>query len=168
MLPVYFMTFEGVVHAGDLVSYKGQRGIVHSIGIRTTILRWFGEDTVIRNNDFKDFVYIPSNKTDRISATLRIDLRESLEKVEQILDAELPEIQQRLCEAAEAEIDGPHYNGVKEINENHYVLSFSADCPSNLKGWLTQQLNRELIMMCERSHIRLAMTQVVIHEAKED
>ena len=162
------MTFEGVVHVGDFVSYNGQYGVILSIGVRTTQLLWFSETTVVRNNDFKNYINMPSEKTDRVTTTLTIDLSESIERVESILEEELPQIHNKLCEISGSEVGGPKYRGVSKITESGVVLSFSIYCKGMYYGWLQRMLNRELKVMCERRGIRLGMTQLVLHEAEDE
>ena len=157
------MAFEGTAYVGDFVSYNDQYAIIQSIGVRTTILRWFGEETIVRNNDFKNFINMPSEEEDRVVATLSIDLNESLERVEKILDEELPLIHASLCRLAGDEIKGPKYMGVKEITSSGIVLSFSGFCKGTYYAWLVRAMNRELKLMCERRRINIAMTQVVVN-----
>ena len=158
------MAFEGTAYVGDFVSYNDQYAIIQSIGVRTTILRWFGEETIVRNNDFKNFINMPSEEEDRVVATLSIDLNESLERVEKILDEELPLIHASLCRLAGDEIKGPKYMGVKEITSSGIVLSFSGFCKGTYYAWLVRAMNRELKLMCERRRINIAMTQVVVND----
>jgi len=158
------IVFEGTAYVGDFVSYNGQYAIVQSIGVRTTILRWFGEETIVRNNEFKNFINMPSEEEDRVVTTLTIDLNESLERVEKILDEELPAIHDTLCRLAGDEIKGPKYMGVKEITGNGVVLSFSGFCKGTYYAWLGRAMNRELKLMCERRGINIAMMQVVVND----
>ena len=164
MLAGILMCFEGVVHAGDFVMFNGYPGIVLSIGVRTTRLKWFGEITVVRNNEFKNYVDYPSEKRNRTIATITVDLHESLERVEAVLRKELPGINKNLCELSGDEVSGPIYRGITDINENGMVLSFSIFCKSPYSRWIYRNLNRELKMMCERNNITLAMHQVVVNE----
>ena len=149
------MAFEGNVYVGDYVSFNGQYGVVLSIGVRTTRLKWFGEDTIIRNNDFKNFIHMPSRQQDRAVTDLSIDLKESLERVESILQEELPVIHDNLCRLAGDDVSGPNYRGVKQITKNGVVLSFSIFCKGMYYAWLTRALNRELKLMCERHGINI-------------
>jgi len=161
------MTFEGVVHVGDFVSYNGQYGVILSIGVRTTQLVWFSETTVVRNNDFKNYINMPSEKTDRVTTSLFVDLSESIERVESILEEELPLIHDKLCEISGSEVGGPKYRGVSKITETSFVLSFAIYCKGMYYGWLQRQLNRELKMMCERRGIRIGMSQIFIQGTEE-
>ena len=161
------MTFEGVVHVGDFVSYNGQYGVILSIGVRTTQLVWFSETTVVRNNDFKNYINMPSEKTDRVVTYLNVDLSEPIERVESILEEELPLIHDKLCEISGSEVGGPKYCGVQKITECCVVLSFSIYCKGMYYGWLSRMLNRELKAMCERRGIRLGMNPMVIQGTNE-
>ena len=161
------MTFEGVARAGDFVSYNDRYGVILSIGVRTTKLKWFSEITIVRNNDFKNYIYMPSEKQDRVITTLNIDLKESLERVEDILNEELPKIHDKLCEMSNTEVGGPKYRGVQDITANAVVLSFAIFCKGMYYGWLRRALNRELKLMCERNGINMAAQQVVVHEPEK-
>ena len=160
------MACEGIVYVGDFVSYNGQYGIVLSIGVRTTILKWYGENTIVRNNEFKNYINMPSGEIDRVLTTLTIDLNESLERVEKILNDELPVIHDHLCKLVGNEVEGPKYRGVNRITENGIDLSFAIFCKGMYYAWLTRALNRELKLMCERRGINIAMNQVVVNEPK--
>jgi len=161
------MTFEGVVHVGDFVSYNGQYGVILSIGVRTTQLVWFSELTVVRNNDFKNYINMPSDKTDRVTTSLIVDLSESIERVESIPEEELPRIHDKLCEISGSDVGGPKYRGVSKITETGFVLSFAIYCKGMYYGWLQRQLNRELKIMCERRGIRIGMTQMLMQGTEE-
>ena len=160
------MVCEGNVCVGDYVSYDGRYGVVLSIGVRTTRLIWFSEETIVRNNDFKNYINMPAEVDDRVVTEICIDLHESLERVEMVLKTELPVIEKRMCQLTGAEIEGPKYRGVKEITANGVVLSFSVFCSGMYYGIASRMLNRELKLMCERNGINLAMQQVVVNEPK--
>jgi len=157
------MTFEGVVHVGDFVSYNDQVGVVLSIGVRTTRLKWFGDITIIRNNDFKNYINRPPDKETRVIVNLNIDLNESLEKIESILERELPLIHDNLCARIGEEISGPDYRGVQKISEDNVVLSFCVYCKGMYNRKMTRALNRELKLMCERNNIMIGIPQIMVH-----
>jgi|GEM_PF-7057767 len=161
------MSFEGVIHVGDFVQFNGQYAVVLNIGVRTTQLKWFSEITVIRNNDFKNYVNMPANNEDRVTTSLSIDLKESLERVEEVLNSELPAIHDRICEIIGEEIKGPEYRGVDKITENAVVLGFCIYGKGKYYALLGRVLNGELKKMCERNDINIAMSQVVVNEPKK-
>ena len=101
---------------------------------------------------------MPSNGTARIIVYLYIDLKESLNRVEGIIKEELPGIQARFCEEAGYNIE-LKYRGVQAIEENGIKLSFAVYCKGMDYSWMRRLLNRELLLMCERNEIMLAMPQ---------
>ena len=161
------MTFEGSVHVGEFVSYNGQFCAVLSIGVRTTKLKWFGEITVVRNNDFKNYVRMPTNRQNRAVCTIGIDLKESLERVEAVLEKELPVIHDNLCAAIKDQVEGPVYMGVKAIDGDCITLSFYFIAKGLYYASLQRRLNAELKKMCDRNDINLAMHQIVVNTPRD-
>ena len=154
------MVFEGVVYVGDFLFFNGKPEFVQSIGVRTTRLKFFGEITIVRNNEFKNYVQVPGDVQNRIVSYLTIDLNESLERVEEILEKELPLIQDRLCDLGRGNVIGPKYRGVSMISEKGIELVFDTFCRGRYFITITRHLNRELKLMCERCHINIAITKI--------
>lgn len=157
------MAFEGVAAVGDFVSFNGKYATIQSIGIRTTRLQWYSEITLVRNNEFKNFVNMPAEEKDRVTVDLCIDLREPLTRVESIIEKELPGIRDTLCKETGDNIK-LKYRGVRDIEQNGKKLGFAIYCQGMYYGWSKRLLNRELLLMCERNGIQLAMPQIVINE----
>ncbi len=158
------MAFSGEVRVGDFVSYNGNYGTILSIGIRTTKLKWFGEVTLVRNNEFKNVMLFGAKETRRVVSCISIDLKESLERVEKIVQKELPTLHDNLVKKATGLLNGPIYRGVDAITQDGTVLSFILFCQSPDFMLFIREMNRELKMMCERNNINLAMHQVVVNE----
>ena len=158
------MVFEGTASVGDFVSYNGRLGVVQSIGVRTTKLRWYSEITMVRNNELKNYVKMLGDETSRITMDLCVDLKEPLTRVEGIIEQELPGIRAALC-AKVGENAKLKYRGVQGILDSGKRLSFAIYCDGVYFGRAKRLLNRELLLMCERNEIQLAMPQVVVHEA---
>ncbi len=162
------MAFDGSVHVGDLVSYNGQFGVVLSIGVRNTTLKWFGDITIIRNNDFKNFIRRPADEQARVIASLKIDQNESLERINEILDRELPIIHEHLCTQTGDEIIGPIFRGIDNIDESGMALSFSILCKGMLVGLIPRSLNMELKLLCERNGIKLSSYQIMLSNPEKE
>ena len=92
---------------------------------------------------------------------------DAIERVESILEEELPLIHDKLCEISGSEVGGPKYRGVQKITECCVVLSFSIYCKGMYYGWLSRMLNRGLKAMCERRGIRLGMNPMVFQGTNE-
>ena len=146
-----------------IVSFNGNFGVIQTIGIRTTKLKWFSEITIVRNNEFKNYINMPGDQVDRVMVYLLIDLKESLTRVETVLDREIPQIRDKLCEIIGDEVK-LKYRGVQGIEDNGIKLSFAVFCKGFYYGWARRLLSRELLLMCERNGIRIAMPQIVINE----
>lgn len=152
----FLMIFEGTVNVGDFLLFNDKPEIILSIGIRTTSLKFFGEVTVVRNNDFKNYVLRDGDKETRAMVPLVIDLGESLERVEGILKEELPAMHEILCGLTDNPVTGPSYIGVTMISDYGVQLSFTAFCKGKDAYAVTLALNRELKLMCERRGILIA------------
>ena len=158
------MSLEGIVCVGDFLFFDGKPANVLSIGVRATRLKFFSEITVVRNNEFKNFVLRPADRDDLVSTAIVIDANESLKHVEDILEEELPKIHERLCTIADDSLKGPNYSGVNRIYENGVELSFSVICKGRYWLKLQREMNRELKLLCERHHITIAVQQVKVTE----
>ena len=160
------MAFEGVACVGDFVSYNGRFGVIQSIGVRTTKLQWYSEITNVRNNEFKNYVKMLGEETSRITVDLCVDLKEPLTRIEGIIEKELPGIRNTLCEkvGGNAKLK---YRGVQSIGDSGKKLSFAIYCKGIYFGRAKRMLNRELLLMCERNGIQIAMPQIVVNEAGE-
>ena len=163
MLAGIIMSFEGIACAGDFVSYNGKYAFIESIGVRTIKLKWFSEITLVRNNEFKNFVNMPAMETDRVTMNLVVDLKEPISRLESIIEKELPEIRDRLAVKLGDDFK-LKYRGVNGIEENGKKLGFAIFCKGMYYSWARRMLTRELLLMCERYGIQLAMPQVVVNQ----
>ena len=106
---------------------------------------------------------MPGEEIDRVTVYLSIDLKESLTRVESVIDRELPGIRDNLSDKIGEKVKLV-FRGVQGIQSNGIELSFAVFCKGNYYGWARRLLNRELLLMCERNGIQLAMPQIVINE----
>ena len=168
ILAGFLMAFEGNVLVGDFLMFNDKPEVVLSIGIRTTRLKFFNDITIVRNNDFRNFVLRPGDKECRMLATVTIDQTESLRRVEDILAEELPKILDRLAAIAGSPIGPLKYSGVSRISANGVELEFQLYCEGRYYMTLFRELNRELKLLCEDHEIAIAMNQVMMYEPKTD
>ena len=163
MLAGILMAFDGAVHVGDVVFFEGERNYVISIGVRTTKLKLNGKTTVVRNNDFKNYVTVPAKGKISESAYFRVNLSESIERVEEIIDREMPVIHDRMAPRWK-DLEGPFYWGVNDVSDSWIAFCIYIDIDGAHYTQAIAQLKAELKMMCDRNHIQLAMRQIVVHE----
>ena len=158
------MIFEGTVSVGDFIFFNQKPEFVQGIGIRTTQLKFFGETTIVRNNEFKNYVQKPPEQTNLLSSTLSVDINESLERIEEILERELPVIQDRLNETIVGDVKGPKYRKVDRLSETGMDLYFATFCRGRDYLNVSRALNRELKLMCERNNIAIAVPKIEVKE----
>ena len=86
------IVFDGSFRIGDVVEVDGTEGIVQEIGVRATKLTVEGNNTLYINNSEISSVLNKSKELSRINLEFRIPINESLPKLEELLNRELPEI----------------------------------------------------------------------------
>lgn len=158
-----FIVFEGEYQVGDIVVFQGFRGTVKEVGIRTTKIEDAGGDVkIVNNSEIRQII----NQTKELSlakCTLNIEYRESLERVEAIINDNLEKIGKKIPGI----IQGPYYKGVSELNDNGVTLFIIATCKEDDIFQVQRDLNREFKILCEKENIGLAFPQVTVHQANE-
>ena len=145
------IVFEGEYQVGDMVEIGGYRGQVQEIGVRSTKLIGRGDNIkIIGNRDVKNVV----NMT-RLNSWLPIEVtissNEPLERVEEILDKNLPEIGKKIKEI----IKGPYYYGVLSMGKGIVTLSIMTECKEEDYYRVQRQLNKELINLFKQNEITM-------------
>ena len=158
-----FIIFEGEFHVGDVIEVGSYAGTVLEIGVRTTKINdGNGNVLVLRNSNISNVL----NKTKRDSfatCDMSIEYDESLERVENVLERELPNVKRRLP----AIIDGPFYKGVVALADNSVNIRIVARCEEGDRAQLTRDLNREMKLMFDRYDISIPYPQVVVRQPQE-
>lgn len=158
-----FIIFEGEFRVGDSISVGSNSGTVMEIGVRTTkIDDGSGNILVLRNSNISNV--INRTKLDSYaSCDMAIEYDESLERVENILERELPFVAMRLP----AIKDGPFYKGVVALADNSVNIRVVARCAEGDRGQLTRDLNREMKLLFDKYDISIPYAQVVVHQPME-
>ena len=155
-----FIIFEGEFRVGDIIQVGGQRGTVMEIGVRTTKINdGNGNVLVMRNSSISNVVNMTKEHS-YAAVEVGIEYGESLERVENILAKEFPNIKRRLP----AIIDGPFYKGVTMLADNSVNIKIVAECREKDRGSLTNDLNREIKLLFDKYDISIPYPQVVINQ----
>ncbi|OZG61960.1 small-conductance mechanosensitive channel [Bifidobacterium lemurum] len=159
-----FIIFEGEFRVGDVIQVGSMGGTVIEIGVRTTkIDDGSGNILVLRNSEISNVM----NKTkldSYASVDVTLEYGESLPRVENILERELPNIKKRLP----AILDGPFYKGVAALNpDGTAVIRIVARCVEGNRGQLERDLKREMKLIISKHGILTPFQQVVVHEPAE-
>ena len=158
-----FIIFEGEFRVGDIIMVGDWRGTVVEIGVRTTKVEDGSKNIkVIRNSDISNVINM-TKETSYASCDVGIEYGESLERVENILAKELPNIRKRLP----AIIDGPFYKGVVSLGDNSVNIRITVQCAEKNRIQLERDLNREMKLLFDKYDISIPFPQVVINQPTE-
>lgn len=158
-----FLIFEGEFRVGDIVMVDGYRGTVVEIGIRTTKIEDSGKNIKIFNNSSISGLINMTKKYSVAACTIGIEYGESLERVENILEKEFPNIRRRLPAIKE----GPFYLGVSSLGDNSVDLKITAQCLEADRAGLERSLNREMKLLFDKHNINIPFPQIVLNEPVE-
>ena len=106
-----FILFEGNFKVGDMLVVDGKWFWVKSIGVRTTTLEAWGEKKVINNSQMSGVLNIQRANT-HVDCDIMIDNRYDLDRIEEILNRELPSLKDNYPNGVVA----PKYKGVQNLS----------------------------------------------------
>lgn len=155
-----FIIFEGEFRVGDIVTVADWRGTVVEIGIRTTKIKDASNNIKIISNSAVSGVINMTRQSSFASCDVGIEYGESLEKVENILQKELPNIKKRVPSIQE----GPFYKGVVALADSSVNIRIVAQCSESDRIQLGRDLNREMKILFEKYDINIPFPQVVLNE----
>ena len=145
-----FIVFENEFQVGDIVVIDGWKGTISEIGIRTTkIVSIDGNVKTVNNSQISSVVNL-SEKLSSAACVLDIDYSEDLEKVEKVLNDNLPDIQSRIPKI----INDIMYLGVCGLGVNYMSLLIVANCEQVDCDEVNRMLLRELKLLIDKNGIK--------------
>lgn len=159
-----FIVFEGEFRVGDIVTVSDFRGTVIEIGIRTTKIEDFFGNIKIFNNSHISGVLNMTKEYSTIPITLTIEYGESLERVENILKEEFPNIKRKVRKI----VNGPFYKGVSAMADSSVNLLVVAQCAEGDRAQVQRDLNRELYLVFNKHNINVPFPQVTVSYLKDE
>ncbi len=158
-----FIVFEGEFRVGDIVTVGDWCGTVLEIGIRTTKIESMSKNIKIINNSAVSGVVNMTKQYSYASTDVGIEYGESLERVESVLQKELPNIKEHLP----AIVTGPFYKGVSMLGDSSVNIRIVAQCLESDRMQLIRDLNREMKLLLDRNDISIPFPQIVINTPVE-
>lgn len=152
-----FIVFEGTFRVGDIVTIGDWRGTVVEIGIRTTKVVRGGNIKVINNSSISNVI----NMTKEFSSAylnVYIDYHESIERIEAIMEKELPLMKERIPEIER----GPYYSGILSLDDKGMKIGFMVKVQERTRWKAETALKREMMLLFERYHINVPYPQMMI------
>ena len=158
-----FIVFEETFQIGDIVVLDDFRGTVKEIGIRTTQIEdWGGNIKIVNNSDIRSLINM-TNKESVALIEVDVDYRESLERVEAIIKANLD----RMKAAIPAINEGPFYIGVSKLGASGVTLKFVANCLENNRFQVERDMMREIKIIFDENNVSIPFPQIVINQPGE-
>lgn len=155
-----FMIFENQYNVGDIVEVNNFRGVVRSIGIRTTAIEDAGGNIKIINNSNMTNILNRSDKYSMTYCTVGIAYDTDLEAFEGKLPQILKDIHERNQEIFHTV---PFYDGVEELADSAIVLRFSVEVEEENIYIGRRLLNREILLAVKKAGVEIPYPQLDVH-----
>ena len=159
-----FIIFENQYSVGDIIILDDFRGIVRSIGVRTTVIEDAGGNLkVVNNSDIRNFQNRSRNNSVAlvvVSVAYSTDLR----KLEAMLKESLPSLKE---EHPDLYLTVPRYLGVDELADSGINLKFAADVTEDDIFTGQRTLARDIKILFDEKGVEIPFPQVVVHNAEK-
>ena len=156
-----FIIFEGQYHIGDIIVLDDFRGVVRSIGVRTTTIEDAGFNLkVVNNSDIRNF----QNRSRKLSlAVCDVDVAydTDLRALEALLAKALPEMYLEHTDLYRKE---PEYMGVETLAESGMTLRFTVPCKEVNIFRVRRQFNRDIRILFAENNVEIPFPQVDVHQ----
>ena len=159
-----FLVFEDQFNVGDIIETGGFRGVVESIGIRTTAIRDMGGNIKIVNNSDLRNILNRSSVASFATTTVSVSYSTDLEKAEPMLKDFLPTLKTKYPELF---LEDPAYLGVQELGDSGVLLKIGARVNEKDIYKAPRILNREIKVFFDKSGIEIPFPQVVVHNPEK-
>ncbi len=155
-----FMLLENQYNVGDIVEVNGFRGIVTSIGIRTTCITDTGDNVkIINNSEMKNIL----NRSDNYSKSvcdISIPYEADIEKLEE----QIPKLLEEIYHAHEDTMKSvPQYVGIQALEESGILLRFVAEVSEKNIFSGNRILNHDLLLGFRKLGVECPYPQLDVH-----
>ena len=159
-----FIIFENQYSVGDIIILDDFRGVVRSIGVRTTVIEDAGGNLkVVNNSDIRNFQNRSRNKSVAL-VVVSVAYSTDLKKLEAMLKESLPKLK---YEHSDLYLTAPRYLGVENLGESGIDLKFAADVKEENIFNGQRMLARDIKILFDEKGVEIPFPQVVVHKADE-
>ena len=159
-----FIIFEGQYGVGDVIILDDFRGVVRSIGVRTTVIQDLGGNLkIVNNSDIRNLQNrsrAPSVALCDVSVSYETDLK----RLETMLAEELPKMYEK---DKKYYLAAPKYLGVESLGDSGVNLRFSVSVKEKNVFDARRRLNRDIRVLFQEKGVEIPFPQVVVHRAEE-
>ena len=156
-----FIIFENQYSVGDIIVLDDVRGVVRSIGVRTTVIEDDGGNLkVVNNSDIRNF----QNRS-RINSLViiicAVAYDTDLRRLEKVMEKELPGSRKNHPDLYLTDI---RYMGVEELADSGINLKFSVQADEEKFFQAKRALNRDVKLLLDANGFEIPFPQVVVHK----
>ena len=156
-----FIIFENQYSVGDIIILDDFRGIVRSIGVRTTVIEDAGGNLkVVNNSDIRNFQNRSRNNSVAL-VVVGVAYSTDLRKLEAMLKESLPRLKE---EHPDLYLTVPRYLGVEELADSGINLKFAADVTEDDIFNGQRMLARDIKNLFDDKGVEIPFPQVVVHQ----
>lgn len=159
----FFIIFEQHFDVDDVIEVQGFKGVVTSIGLKTTkIKNWKGEVKILANGDVTNITNFSRNLSMAI-VEFGIAYKEDIDKTIEILVANLPKFKAMYPVIVEE----PVVHGVIALNSSSVDLRVVAKTLNMQHFSIERDLRKFIKMLLDENDIEIPFPQVVVHQPKK-
>ncbi len=159
-----FIIFENQYSVGDIIILDDFRGVVRSIGVRTTVIEDAGGNLkVVNNSDIRNFQNRSRNNSVAL-VVVSVSYSTDLKKLEAMLRESLPALKN---EHPDLYLTTPRYLGVDNLGESGIDLKFAADVTEENIFNGQRMLARDLKILFDEKGVEIPFPQIVVHKAEK-
>ena len=154
----FFILYEHQFAVGDYVEIAGVAGIVHGMGLRSTVVRDFGGQYHYVPNGTIGTVTNYNRGEMRILIQVEVAYEENLDRVLEVLD----EACRELAEESEEVVDGPRPLGVAELGSSGIVINLWGLARPGSQWALSRDLRLKVKKALDREGIEIPYPRRVV------
>ncbi len=158
-----FVIFERQYEIGDIIILGDFRGIVRSIGVRTTTIEDMGGNLKIVNNSDIRNLQNRSKALSKAVCDVSVAYNTDIPRMEAIMADALPRMYE---EHRDLYLEPPIYLGVEELGDSGIKLKIVATAREADVFKARRQLNRDVRVLFSQTGIEIPFPQVVVHKGE--
>ena len=158
-----FIIFENQYSVGDIIVLDDVRGVVRSIGVRTTVIEDDGGNLkVVNNSDIRNFQN--RSRVDSLAIIIcAVSYKTDLRRLEKLMQEALPGTRENHPDLYLGDI---RYMGVEQLSDSGMSLKFCVSTSEEKFFQARRALNRDVKMLLDDNDIEIPFPQVVVHQGK--
>ena len=156
-----FVIFERQYEIGDIIILGDFRGIVRSIGVRTTTIEDMGGNLKIVNNSDIRNLQNRSKAVSKAICEVSVAYNTDIPRMEAIMEAAFPKMYE---EHSDLYLEPPKYLGVEELGDSGIKLKIVVTTREQDVFAARRQLNRDVRVLFSQTGVEIPFPQVVVHK----